>query len=210
MVDFHLWPVIIRPWGRRECCYKWPYYFSRSRRRRAASAALAAHHAALADSIIERHGKSIALICMEELDEPLAREVQRRMAHGNRVRVFSSREYNASQMTVLLRSLDVLVTSRYHAGVLSLAERVPQVALGHDLRLASLYEELGMKNEFFIEQNRPDAWVALRDRVEALLSDPARIREALRRGNEEQVARASRNCVLLKAFVQAHGWEAMA
>ena len=47
-------------------------------------------------------------------------------------------------MTVLLRSLGGLVTSRYHASVLSMAAGVPQVAVGHDLRLRTLFEELGL------------------------------------------------------------------
>ena len=31
IIDFYLWPVVIRPWGRKRNLYKWPYYFSRSK-----------------------------------------------------------------------------------------------------------------------------------------------------------------------------------
>ena len=62
-------------------------------------------------------------------DERLANAITARMAHPDMVRVYSSRVYNSSQMTVLLRSLRLLVTSRYHAGVLSLGAQVPQVGL---------------------------------------------------------------------------------
>ncbi len=210
MVDFNLWPVVIRPWGRPEHCYKWPYYFSRSPERCRASEALAAHYAALADRLVERHGHAVALIGMESLDEPLARQVQQRMVHAGRARVFSSREYNASQMTALLRSLDLLVTSRFHAGVLSLAAQVPQIAIGHDLRLATLYSELGLRERFFIEHDSPEAFTRLESRIEELLANPAPMRDLLRRGYEAHVSEARRNRGFLQGFAREHGWEAAA
>ena len=207
MVDFHLWPVVMRPWGRPEHCYKWPYYFSRSAERCRASEALAARYAALADHIIAEHGRPVALIGMESLDEPLGRRVQQLMAHPERARVFSSREYNSSQMTVLLRSLDLLLTSRYHAAVLSLAAQVPQVAFGHDLRLATLYSELGLRERYFVECKAPDAFAALDRRIDELLAGPAPMRKLLRRGYEEHLAAARHNRDLLRGFALVHGWE---
>jgi len=200
VVDFNLWPVVIRPWGREEHCYRWPYYFSRSRERCRASRELAASYAALADEVVARHDKHVALIGMEQVDEPLAREIQRRMVHADRARVFSSRQYNASQMTSLLRSLDLLVTSRYHACVLSMAAAVPQVAVGHDLRLKSIYADLGLK-DYFIPADDPDRAAKVRERIERLLAAPDRVREKLERGYHWQLASAQRNPELLQAFV---------
>src|SRR5579871_1906038 len=37
LVDFNLFPVAIRLWGKSEECYRWPYYFARSPARRRAS-----------------------------------------------------------------------------------------------------------------------------------------------------------------------------
>jgi polysaccharide pyruvyl transferase WcaK-like protein len=210
VVDFYQWPVVMRPWGRREDCYKWPYYYSTSPERRQATEALVDGYAALADCLVTEHGKSVALICMEQLDEPLARKIQQRMSQAGRARVFSSREYNASQMTVLLRSLDFLVTSRYHACVLSLAAQVPQVAVGHDLRLRTIYNELGFKDGFFIDPHMPEPCNAVKTRLEKLFVDSSLERAALRRGYEEHLAQAQRNRALLRNFVQAHGWEVFA
>ena len=210
VVDFYLWPVVMQPWGRREDCYKWPYYYSHSPERRQATEALADGYAELADCLVTEHGKAVALICMEQLDESLARKIHQRMAHPGRARVFSSHEYNASQMTVLLRSLEFLVTSRYHACVLSLAAQVPQVAVGHDLRLKTIYDELGFRDQFFVDPQMPEMCHAVKARVEKLLADPALEREALRRGYEEHLTQAQRNRALLRGFVQAHGWEVVA
>jgi polysaccharide pyruvyl transferase WcaK-like protein len=206
-VDFHLWPVVMRPWGRREHCYRWPYYYSHSAARSRATDALVAGYAALADYLVAERGMSVALICMEQLDEPLARRVLGRMARADRARVFSARECNASQITALLRGIDLLVTSRYHAAVLSLAAQTPQIAVGHDLRLRTLYEELGLAEEFYVDARDPDLCAAVRARVEHALADPRPIREALRRGYDDHVERARRNRDLLRAVVADHGWE---
>ncbi|MHB1294535.1 MAG: polysaccharide pyruvyl transferase family protein [Anaerolineae bacterium] len=208
VVDFHLWPVVVRPWGRREHCYRWPYYFTRTAERCRASEMLAERYAALADEIVERHGHSVALIGMEQLDEPLATEIRRRMQHSDRARVFSSRAYNASQMTMLLRDLDLLVTSRYHAGVLSLAAQVPQVAVGHDLRLKTLYTELGLAERYFLDPSDPGAWTTLRSRVAELLGDPEPMQTLLRQGYDAHLADARRNRTLLKRYARAHAWSA--
>jgi len=206
VVDFHLWPVVIRPFGRREHCYKWPYYFSRSSERCRCSLELAASWAAEADRIVEKHDKDIALIAMEELDGPLASAVLARMRHPERARIFSSREHHASEMTAMLRDLDLLVTSRYHAGVLSLAAHVPQVALGHDPRLESFHAELGVRDECFVESRDPHAWRKIAEMVDRLMADPAPMRQKLASGNDAHIERARRNRTLLRDFCMKRGW----
>jgi hypothetical protein len=196
----------MRLWGRKDECYKWPYYFSRSAERRRASEELARGYARLADWVSGELGRPVALICMEPVDEPLARRIQALMAESGRARLFCSRRYNASQMTVLLRSLDLLVTSRFHAGVLSLAARVPQIAVGHDFRLDSLYRDLGLREHFFVESHSPWMFEEIRERLELLAADPYRQRDALARGHEELLARARNNRRLLACFLRDHGW----
>ncbi len=214
-VDFSLWPVVMRPWGRKADCYKWPYYFSRSPERRQAGEALARGWAALADHVVERSGKAVALVCMEQLDEAIALRVLRHMRRPADARVFSAREYDASRMTTLLRDLDLLATSRYHAAVLSLAAAVPQVAVGHDTRLATLYGDLGLREEWFLDPHGTDGLFArLEELVGRLLADPGLQREALRRGHAEHLARARRNRRLLADFAagqpveEAESWVA--
>jgi polysaccharide pyruvyl transferase WcaK-like protein len=196
-VNFHLFPGVMRLWGRRENCYKWPYYLSSSPERRAAAQVLARAYAALADRVVERTGKAVALICMEQLDEAIAHRVRGYMTHPDDARVFSAREHDASRMTELLRGLDLLVTSRYHAAVLSLAAAVPQIAVGHDTRLATIYQDLGLREEWFLTPDRLDG---LEDRVERLLAAPDLQQEALRRGHAEHLARARQNRRLLAGF----------
>jgi polysaccharide pyruvyl transferase WcaK-like protein len=214
MVDFSLWPAVMRPWGAKERCYKWPYYFSRSRERLEYSRALARGYAAAADRVVERTGKAVALICMEQVDESLAGDVYGLMKHPECARVFSARQYNASQMTVLLRSLELLVTSRFHATVLSLEAEVPQIAVGHDLRLSTLYGDLGLRDDWFlrppgVEGPSParalqQLFAELEARLERLLASPHRQSEALHRGHAEHLGRARRNRRLLASFASGY------
>ena len=206
-VNYYLWPVILRPWGKKENCYKWPYYFSTSAERRHAATELANGYAMLADCLVKEHNKAIALICMEELDEPFARRIHQQMVCADRARIFSARKYSTSQMTTLLRSLDLLVTSRYHGCVLSLAGQVPQIAVGHDLRLKTIYDELGFTDQFYIDGHKQNPSAGLRQRVETLLANPSLERESLRRGYQEHLNKARCNRDLLRSFVKDHGWE---
>ncbi|HVP19326.1 MAG TPA: polysaccharide pyruvyl transferase family protein [Spirochaetia bacterium] len=198
VVDFNLFPVVMRPWGRKNDCYKWPYYFSRSRARRRSSRELAEGYAAIADRIASRYGAPVALICMEEVDEKLARAVHRLMKRPEMARVFSARLDNASRMTVLLRSLRLLVTSRYHAAVLSLAARVPQIAVGHDLRLRTLYEDLGIRDSLFIDPHSPRMLDELEDRINRLMRAPDEVRSVLNAGHAAHLGRARQNAALLE------------
>jgi len=204
-IDFYLWPVVMRPWGKKENLYKWPYYYSRSKERVQGSEQLALEWAKEADRIIEKHGKRIALICMEELDEPLARCIKERMKNPSMARIFSSREYNTSQMTSILRNLELLVTSRYHAGVLSLEAQIPQIAIGHDTRLKGFYRELGLEN-YLIDYMSPEIWHKLEEKADELLENPEMQQKILKNGFNEHLRRANRNPEILKNFIKKSGW----
>jgi polysaccharide pyruvyl transferase WcaK-like protein len=215
LVDFSLFPAVVRPWGPRELCYKWPYYFSSSPERTRSSEILTRGYASLSDHVVESTGKAVALVCMEQLDEALAERVLLRMRHSGSARVFSARQYDTSQMTCLLRGLDLLVTSRYHAAVLSLAAGVPQVAVHHDTRLATIYEDLGLKEKWFRDPGPVEGLATvftalelvkwLRKRVDMLLANPGLQKEPLSRGFAEHMALARQNRKLLGEFVEGHG-----
>lgn len=217
-VDLFLWPVVIRPFGRRADRYRWPYSFRRSPARRRASTQLAQGYARIADRVVD-DGRPVALICMEELDESLARAIHGRMQRPDRARIFSSRHVDASRMTILLRSLGGLLTSRYHASVLSMAAGVPQVAVGHDLRLRTLFEELDLGRCFVgpggdgdLARNTValDTMIAAAStRLDDVLSAPTDVTRALADGYEQHLDAARRNRELLRAFADSHGWGAV-
>lgn len=205
-VDFYLWPVVMRPWGKKDDLYKWPYYYSRSKERVKSSGELALNWAEIADKIIEKHDKGVALICMEELDEPLAKDIKNRMKNPEKAKIFSSREYNASEITNILRSLELLLTSRYHAGVLSLEAQIPQIAIGHDTRLKGFYRELELDN-YMLDYTSPEIWPKLDGLVDELIKNPGLQHEKLKNGFVEHFKRTRRNPEILRDFLQNRGWK---
>ena len=211
IIDFNLWPVVIRPWGSKENIYKWPYYFSRSPKRVMASKDLASKWAAEADRIIETYQKKIAFICMEELDEPLAKNIVNKMKHPQNARIFSSNEFNASQITEILRNIDFLITSRYHAAVLSLEARVPQIAVGHDPRLKGLYKDLDLDEDYFIDyiskKNNINIWNHLSKSIDDLIKNPRKNYDKINKGFVEHLAKSKKNRIILKEFLEKKGWD---
>jgi hypothetical protein len=161
---------------------------------------LARGYASLADYVVERTGKAVALISMEQLDEALAEQVLRRMRHPESARKFSARLYDAS---------------RYHAAVLSLAAGVPQVAVHHDTRLSTLYEDLGLKEKWFRDPGPAEGLASictalelfkwLQKRVDMLLANPGLQKEPLSRGYAEHLALARQNRKLLGEFIADRG-----
>jgi len=209
VVDFHLWPVVIRPWGRKVNLYKWPYYFSRSRSRVLRSENLSRNWAREADRIVELHSKNIIIICMEELDEPLAIEIKNRMKHSEKAQIVSAGTYNASQITEVLRSLELLITSRYHAGVLSMKASVPQIGIGHDQRLKGLYKDIKIEKELFIDYPEDNSkveviWKSLSKKVDQLIENPKHTKELIRKCYQKQVELSLNNKKYLKNFLFEH------
>lgn len=199
--DIYMWPVQIKLWADKRYCYKWPYYYQNSKEYREKSEAHAKALATEADVIIDDYDKDIALIAMEGLDSPFVVEVQKQMENVERSRIFSSTQYNASQMTSILRSLELLITSRYHAGVLSLAEGIPQTAIGHDLRIKDLYTDLEIP-ELFIEHEDPNRYKALRNNIESIFDHHSTIVSKLKIGYQDYKEREKRNPELLRSFLE--------
>jgi len=199
--DIYVWPVHIRLWDRKKYCYRWPYYYTHSRASREKSDLLAKVLAVQADDIIMERNKDIAFLSMEGLDAGFANKIQRLMKHPERTKVFTSSEYNASQITSILRSLDLLITSRYHAGVLSLAAQVPQIAIGHDLRIRDLYADLEI-SELFTDHEDPLRFWELSNDVGDIFDHYDSIKEKLKKGYEQYQAREKSNPQLLKSFLE--------
>ncbi len=199
--DVYKWPAVIRLWGPKQYCYRWPYYYTHNRASCEKSALLADVLAVQADEIIENYGKHVALLSMEGLDAEFASQIQSRMKHPDKTRVFTSIQYNASQMTSILRSLELLVTSRYHASVLSLASYVPQTAIGHDLRIRDLYADLGISS-LFADYENPDRYKLLSNNVAALFDQYDAIKAKLKIGYQQHLEREKRNSQLLRAFLE--------
>lgn len=201
--DIYIWPVQMRLWDRKKYCYRWPYYYQHSKTCVEKSELLVDVLAVQADELVEKYDKDVALLSMEGLDTAFTTKIQKHMKHADRTKVFSSIEYNASQMTSVLRSLDLLITSRYHAGVLSLPHQVPQTAIGHDLRIQDLYSDIGTP-ELFVDHEDPDRYKKLSDNVETLFNQYSELREKLLKGYHQYEVREKRNKLLFRTYLETN------
>jgi polysaccharide pyruvyl transferase WcaK-like protein len=199
--DIYAWPVQMRLWDQKKYCYRWPYYYTHSKESCEKSDLLAKVLAVQSDDIIEERDMDIALLSMEGLDAGFANKVQRLMKHPERTKVFTSLAHNASQITSILRSLELLITSRYHAGVLSLPNQVPQTAIGHDLRIRDLYADLEI-SDLFTDHEDPMRFWELSNDVGDIFDHYDSAKQKLKKGYEMYREREKRNPQLLKAFLE--------
>lgn len=76
------------------------------------------------------------IVGMDVLDQEACRRLQKMMPSGTVI--FSSHQYDGYQLAALLRQATLLITSRYHARVLSMPAGVPAIAVSMDERLPNL------------------------------------------------------------------------
>ena len=108
-------------------------------------------------------------------------------------------------MSACFGALSSLVTSRYHALLLSMAHAVPYIALGHDTRTKFISEELGLA-EYYLSHANPNLLETLFDTHNQLLKDAERSRELIRRGMTELRAKDRRNYELLGRLLDDMGY----
>jgi hypothetical protein len=96
----------------------------------------------------------VVAIGMEALDLKPCEEFTSRIKTPTGI--FSSVYYDGYQMTSVLHKLSLLVTSRYHARVLSSTAGVPSIAVSMDERLYNIFSECGHIEEYYLKTDETD------------------------------------------------------
>ena len=156
---------------------KW-YFFSDSPERRQAQEMYLSGMAAGVNAFLEGHAYFPVLIGMERLDEKPCRDMRERLAVP--CAMFLSGDCEASVMTGILRRLSELVTSRYHAAVLSMAGACPVVAVSMDERLDNIMTELSFENAELLHVWDRDLGTALCGALEGAAAHAEEIRRHIR------------------------------
>ncbi len=186
-VEFHQWPLKTKLYGKKEECYNYPYYYTWDDERREKSVRLIGAYGELIRHAIEVHDLDIVLIAMEALDADICQKIFDGLSplDRSRVKIVASNNHHPSQMTSMLRNLKYLVTARYHACVISLNQAVPQMAISHDERLASIYTELGIEHEFLLDYQDPHLTGKIIPTFDLLISRGSTLRSVLQRKHDE-------------------------
>lgn len=199
-VEFNEWPVRFRLWGRKRNCYHWPYYFSWDKDRASRSRNLVCAWIELITYAIRVRGWSVCLVAMESLDRRICEKILSGLPADvvRGIKKMYAGDEEPETIVERLRSLDMLVTSRYHACVLSMGGGVPQVAFYHDERLVNIYREMGME-DFALSQSGGGHAEKLRVLVDRLYDQRGEMRDRLRKVLlERYMPKCKENRTLLK------------
>ncbi|MFC1521014.1 polysaccharide pyruvyl transferase family protein [Elusimicrobiota bacterium] len=175
MQNFFWWPIIpdfVR-WLKRdkEYNYKLLYYYDYSEKDKQAYNKWKDTLAEYMDWLKEKYNAQLVVVAMEALDDGACRELMSVMK--NKAILISCKEFVGVQMAAILRNLNILTTTRYHAMVLSMPAAVPFVGLSRDERIRGVMRETGLYDDYYVDYSRPDLAEALRSRTSRLLEDKA-------------------------------------
>ena len=132
---------------------KW-YFFSWSEERNKLYQRYLDDLASAALTFARERGFQPVVFGMEKLDENASIQLAARL--GGNVPVLLSKRLDGYAIGSALRTLDVLLTSRYHAQVLASGANVPTVAVSMDERLDNLADELGMPGDLLLHVGDSD------------------------------------------------------
>lgn len=126
--------------------YDLMYFFSDSEERQQKFQHYLEDIAGAVNQYQQDHKAFVVVLGMEKLDAEACRRMDA-LIEGPHV-VHISRRRNVFEMTGLLRQLSALVTSRYHAAVLSMERAIPVVAVSMDGRLDALMNETQLDTDY--------------------------------------------------------------
>lgn len=184
---------------------KW-YFFSWSEGRNARfQAYLDAVWQATATFASER-GFQPVIIGMERLDEDACDQLASRFA--GRVPVILSKAHDGFAIAEALRSLSLLVTSRYHAQVLAMGADVPAVAVSMDERLDNLAREFSLPSELLAHVGDGDLAARILVGMDCAWALRDELAVQIERGRTEMESRLADMASWFKAFIAEQGFVA--
>lgn len=130
------------------------YFFSDSAERRQRFAHYLQAMTAATNRYARERGAFVVVLGMEKLDAKVCEQMEQGLEVPHAV--FTSKVSNVFEMTGLLRQLSILLTSRYHASVLSMEKACPIVAVSIDARLNGVMREVGLAADYLHQATDDD------------------------------------------------------
>ncbi len=153
------------------------YFFSWSKQRKLQYELYLDAIACAVNEFTTEHDCHVVILGMEELDTDACHRLKAKLAQP--ASVFLSADHNGYEMTAILRQLTLLVTSRYHAEVLSMEAEVPCIAVSMDERLDNLMRDMGMDQYQLLHADDPDLASELTLALAYVQSHQEQIREEI-------------------------------
>ena len=168
------------------------YFFSDSEERREKFQRYLSEMAAAVNRYQQEHDAFVVILGMEKLDEEACLRFEHLVDGPHSV--YHSKDHNVFQMTGLLRQLSMLVTSRYHAAVLSMKRAIPLVAISMDSRLDGVIGETELADHYLLRVDDADLGRRITASLRLADDNTQEIRETIRRHqaiNEQKVSEMS-------------------
>ena len=125
----------------------------------------------------ERHHIFPILVAMERLDTDACRDIAAQLPG---VPIFSSDEYDMFQLVSILRSCSYVVSSRYHAIVMSMPALIASAGVTMDERIRNLMHERG-HDHLFLTVDDAELESKLLHMMEALVREAEAVRDGIGR-----------------------------
>ena len=133
------------------------------------------------DWAADTYQAQIVLVGMEAVDENACRDVVKTMK--SKAIMISCNEFIGVQIASLLRNLNLLITTRYHAMVLSMPGTIPFIGLSRDERIRGVMQEIKLFEKYYLDYKDADLENRLRGMVRAIMDSPEeqqRIKKVIR------------------------------
>jgi len=205
--EFFWWPVAPRLWGPKEDLYIYPLYHQWPEGGKESSAKYVEQSARHADWCVETYGADVALISMEHMDYPPTKRIHDAMKHKDHAVIVASDEYIVDDMISLFSTLKALITTRYHATVLSSCSAIPMIAVSSDTRCEAVFRELGIMDMYidYVKHPAPVPFVpnldeCLIDMTTRLIEREGEMKKRIAAMHPKFVARAHENVRILSEW----------
>jgi len=206
-VDFYMWPAVTSIFGKKEEYVRWPFKGTWPNNGKEKTAKLGQSWVTYANHLLAQDSNArIALIAMEAVDERFCIRIKKQVSNPERTVIISCNELTPKQISACLEGLTSLVTSRYHALVLSLPFAIPYIAIGHDTRTRYISDELGVGNYFISYQFNNLSEVVI-ETHKLLIKNLNYIRSLLQSGFNNLLKKDRINYELLSEVLEKTGYK---
>jgi len=149
--------------------YKMVYYYDYDAEDKKKYEAFRDECAAFVDKIVEKYDVQPVIVAMEALDDDACRDLVQHLQ--GRAILISCKEYPGMEIAAVLRRLSLLVTTRYHAMVLSMPGAIPFVGLSRDERIMGVMREIGEADNYYVDYRTENLLNVLLQKAEQLLGN---------------------------------------
>ena len=140
------------------------------------------------------------LIGMERLDAEACRALRSQLKSDSAI--FLSGDNPASVMTGVLHELSALVTSRYHAGLLSMETGCPIAAVSMDERLEGIMRELSFDKDYLLHVDDRNLGRKVFQSLTAAVRQQAAVRKQIRTYRDENKKKLAYMGFFLKYYLE--------